>query len=728
MRLRVFSQRLTWCLMFGLIPAALHVALSRTGLLFRLGWDLWPEWVSLAPVALGLLAGALWGLAYRVSDFEAAHAADLALGLRERLGSAVAFANDPPASRAILAAILADASAHCADVQPRAVVGGVLPRRTIWVSMLGCALAGLWFAPPQNWFVTPREVAERQAIREEGKRLLDLAKEVERAGDPADLARNERIARKIEAVGKSLARGSMSKREAMKALAELTDELKSAHQQLAQKAAAKQLKTAVQRAKERGTETPEVSGMLRALGEGNLKEAQSQLGKMQERLAAGGLSSAEQQQLAKDLRTVAESLQGTSAEAAAQAMQSAAQSIDEQDLSGAAEQLGDAEKKLPEGEGAQQLSEMQQLEELSREVEFSEDKVANPTRLGGDPGKQTSGESPESSPARQPRDGGQAMQQRGDRLSSAGRDVQRKAQETGSKRNQELARKAQDLGEKMSSGQADPKQAAEEAQKLRDEAQQAKQQTLEQNGAGTVEKALQQAAAQGIKTQAAEKMAEALAKGNADQAAKQLEGMAQQLQNMTPEQQKAMAEDLKSLAQNLDGTAAKQLAEAMQKAGQSMDKQQAEQAAQALEKAAQQLSQQEWVQRLAESGQLDQLLQQLGGADGMDGANGGGGQNGEGDGQDDLGEPDGGAGLAESAPGLLGVRGKNTRVRGQAGDLGDSPSIDVKGLGPSGTSSTPYYSVRAPSKIEVQDALERENIPAADRPLVQDYFKSLQGQ
>jgi hypothetical protein len=74
------------------------------------------------------------------------------------------------------------------------------------------------------------------------------------------------------------------------------------------------------------------------------------------------------------------------------------------------------------------------------------------------------------------------------------------------------------------------------------------------------------------------------------------------------------------------------------------------------------------------------------------------------------------------------ITGKNTRVRGQIRDGDRAPSVDVQGLGPHSDPTTPFYSVGAPSRGEVEDALDRESVPAGSRPLVQGYFDAIRGR
>ncbi len=71
-------------------------------------------------------------------------------------------------------------------------------------------------------------------------------------------------------------------------------------------------------------------------------------------------------------------------------------------------------------------------------------------------------------------------------------------------------------------------------------------------------------------------------------------------------------------------------------------------------------------------------------------------------------------------------RGRNVRVRGEIREPGDAPQVDVSGVGPVTDAQTPYYDVAPQSEAEIEDALERDNIPASQRESVHRYFDGLE--
>ncbi len=76
--------------------------------------------------------------------------------------------------------------------------------------------------------------------------------------------------------------------------------------------------------------------------------------------------------------------------------------------------------------------------------------------------------------------------------------------------------------------------------------------------------------------------------------------------------------------------------------------------------------------------------------------------------------------------GVTPPKGRNVRARGEIREPGDAPQVDVSGVGPVTAAETPYYSVRPPSEAEVEDALDRDNVPASQRDYVHGYFDGLE--
>jgi hypothetical protein len=97
-------------------------------------------------VVAGVVAGAVWGLARRVPAGDAARLADRAFGLQDRVATALewgARADRTP----LVDALVADATARVASLEPRRIVPRVLPREARWLPAPVLAALVLAFAP-----------------------------------------------------------------------------------------------------------------------------------------------------------------------------------------------------------------------------------------------------------------------------------------------------------------------------------------------------------------------------------------------------------------------------------------------------------------------------------------------------------------------------------------------------------------------------------------------------
>lgn len=556
MRLRVFLDRLAASLIVGTAFSVLHIAAARTGVMFRLGVLTPPDWPALAAVGLAALAGVAWGLWVRVSDFEAAHETDLSLGLRERLGSAVALAGARPRRGYLIAALIADAAEHCAEISPRAVVPRVLPRHGVAVPVLASALAALWLAPQVHLLNSPSEVTERQAVAAQGKRLLDIAREVQRKAEASGLERTRQAAERIETLAQGLAAGRTGKRDAMKQIAELTDALRAEHRRIAAEQQVEQLDQTMADAAKAARSSEDVGSLMQSLAEGDVGAASQKLEQLKSKLESGAMSEEQRKSVAQDLHDVAERLAGTRAEKLGSEFRQASEAISEGDMQAAGERLSQAQREMRQVEGLERLSEMQQLAELARELEFSEDQVARRAQGGGESQAAGSG-------ASEPGSAGQAGQ-------GEPGGMQQPTQAEG--RSQQTGQSGGDRNEGGGRGQPGT-----------------------MSGGGTTD--------------------------------------ADTGEGQDPGAREANPED----PDTFEVRGYEELHEAR--------------------------------------------------------------------GQD--------------------VQGRSTRVRGTIRDPEKTPTADVRGVAPRADPATPYYSVRPPSRAELEDALDRERIPAGQRPLVQDYFDSL---
>jgi hypothetical protein len=103
--------------------------------------------VAIALVLLGALAGAVWGLAKRTSQGDAAHLADRVFGLEDRVATALEWAERPDRTP-LVDGLVADATARVGALAPRTIVRRILPREARVLPVPLLAVVVLALAPP----------------------------------------------------------------------------------------------------------------------------------------------------------------------------------------------------------------------------------------------------------------------------------------------------------------------------------------------------------------------------------------------------------------------------------------------------------------------------------------------------------------------------------------------------------------------------------------------------
>jgi hypothetical protein len=300
------------------------------------------DWISSSSdtlwllLGVGALAGMVIGLTRPVSLMDAAQLADRRLGLKERLSSGIDFLQRGPAD-AMMAAQLVDAVEHSQRVRPAEVFPFRLPREAKFFLGSLALLLALLFVPELSLFQSPTVRAQKAAIRKEGVRVEQLAKDYRKR----DVARNSQIAKRIaanmQALGEEMRHGHLSKKQAMVRMAHLTKEMRDAQRQMALAntprsldQAADQLHQAAQAAPRQGM-PPEAAKMMAAmagaLDKKDYQAAAQLLQQLAEKLQNGTMKPEEAKAAAAALSQMASALKGTSLDAAAKQMQTAAKQL-----------------------------------------------------------------------------------------------------------------------------------------------------------------------------------------------------------------------------------------------------------------------------------------------------------------------------------------------------------------------------------------------------------------
>lgn len=274
----------------------------------------WP-WLAIAPVAVLVSAACAWTLARRSSPIEAVGEVDRALGLRDRLSSAVALSlasarQDPIFTRWAVA----DAESTAGGVRLRRVMP-LRPEWTwiAWPLLSAASIAAVFLVPALTWKQSSpeaiRQTAAREAAAQQVAAATEAAREALEAGPP-EPATAEQLAA-LEELEAELARGQISPETArVKAARELDQLAGSLEQEARQRALEREalrerLAAAPSPDPDRARRGP-ASPLEDALRRGDLPGAARAAEDLAEQLDR--LTPEEQRALSEDLEALAETL------------------------------------------------------------------------------------------------------------------------------------------------------------------------------------------------------------------------------------------------------------------------------------------------------------------------------------------------------------------------------------------------------------------------------------
>jgi hypothetical protein len=300
------------------------------------------EWINAPPeylaglLALGALIGAAVGFTRPVSMMDAAQLADRRLGLKERLSSGIDFM-ERGAGDAMTAAQLADAAQHSSRLRPREVFPFRVPREAKFFAASLALLFGLVFVPELSIFQSPKVRAQKAAMKQQGEQIEKLAKDYKKRVGQKNADITKRIAANMQALGKEMRRGRISKKQAMLRMSKLSKEMRDAQRQLAMANMPRSLDQAAQVLKKQAENTQRQGGnpmaakmmadMAKALENKDYDAAAKTLQQLAQKLQNGDMKPGEAKAAADALSKMAEAMKGTQLDAAAKQMQEAAKRL-----------------------------------------------------------------------------------------------------------------------------------------------------------------------------------------------------------------------------------------------------------------------------------------------------------------------------------------------------------------------------------------------------------------
>ncbi|HEY9173780.1 MAG TPA: hypothetical protein VI136_15970 [Verrucomicrobiae bacterium] len=197
-----------------------------------------------AGVALGLcaLGGLLWAAWRDPSPASTARWLDQRLGLKERLSTALELAGtaSPPEWRQLL---LHDAATHAKQLDERRLLPFTLPRISRWALLVLALGVGLGFVPEYRSKTHLQKQADAAVIRETGKNLAELTRRGLEERKPA-LAATEKSLERVKDLGEQLAQAKLTRSEALRDLASVSEKLKQETRELAKDPALRRLEQA----------------------------------------------------------------------------------------------------------------------------------------------------------------------------------------------------------------------------------------------------------------------------------------------------------------------------------------------------------------------------------------------------------------------------------------------------------------------------------------------------
>ncbi len=359
-----------------------------------LKWGLWGV-LTLA----GLIAAAGYATLSRLTLFDAALAADVRLGLRERLSSAIALGGregDPAVD-----ALLEDAVLVARRIQPSRDFPFLISARAahhLW-PFLGVIL--IHFLVPQFDLFSSAQAREQkraQAItaeqrQKEAERIEKIAQKAKEDATPTQAQEIAKYSKELEKLAADLKAGKIDEKAAIAEMSRVGEQVRLERQDIAKKSEAFQKATP-------SLQSEFTRGMQKEMQNGEFQKAAEMAKDMAEKMSdPQNSTAAEKEQMANDLKNMAEQLKNDNpktAEAmqqAAEAMQKAAQAQQQGNQQAAREAMAQARQAMQQV-SQQMLSQaeaaamMQRLDQMQQSLDAQRRQMAQCMSCQGSQGRE----------------------------------------------------------------------------------------------------------------------------------------------------------------------------------------------------------------------------------------------------------------------------------------------------------------------------------------------------
>jgi hypothetical protein len=284
---------------------------------------------ALAGVVIVLIAMIVGGCR-KMSLAETARFVDSRRQLKERLSTALEMSSSS-ADAAWKELVVSDAAQHASNIDPRQLLPLRLPSVARWALAVLVLGAGLGFIPEYRTKAYVEKKQEQANIKETGKQLAELTRQ-SLAQRPPALEPTQKSLESVAEAGEKLAKQTLTRSDALRDLASVTDKLGKESRQLEQNPAVKRMEKAARESNSGGLPSPselqkQMQGLQNALGKttsdpDKLDKLQRDLQKLQQSAAnmpnkdsAGAQAAREQlaqalSELAKQAQEMGASLPG----------------------------------------------------------------------------------------------------------------------------------------------------------------------------------------------------------------------------------------------------------------------------------------------------------------------------------------------------------------------------------------------------------------------------------
>jgi hypothetical protein len=228
------------CLIGAILSVLLVTALHFPSIFPHSPWA--PILGALVPLPF-MLAGFLIGGWRRPALNQVARWVDGKQHLQERLSTALEVASTPEVGR-WRDLLVTDAAGHAKDLDTRRLMPFSLPKASTRWALVALALtAGLGFVPEYRSKAFKQKEADKQVIREVGKQLAELTRR-DLQKRPPTLETTQKSMESVTDLGDQLTKKAVTRSEALKDLAKITDKLKDELKELSKDPALQKLEQA----------------------------------------------------------------------------------------------------------------------------------------------------------------------------------------------------------------------------------------------------------------------------------------------------------------------------------------------------------------------------------------------------------------------------------------------------------------------------------------------------